>query len=254
MRHIQEPPAEPPAELPDRPGTVTRRVVTRTAAWAAPAVLTAVAAPAYAGSGTPCTDSGAFLPNQGFGFLCPWFVLGPGSQPQVDVDISAVSAQGQPVTQGYDTDALIRIKNDPSGNANAYYIRLRQSLSMKPGDTLTMALTFTRSLRNFALTISNIDRYPGQWSDAVSVSSGASVLTRGSNVIGSGTAADPFVANTANAKAVEGADNNVASRVRVVWPGSLTRVSVTYVAADAKSASTTGPYIGVGTFSYNNCA
>jgi hypothetical protein len=118
------------------------------------------------------------------------------------------------------------------------------------GDTVSITLTLARPVRNLTFTITNIDKTAGQWVDQVVASPTAfGVLSRGSNVVGTGTTADPFTGQ---------ADLAVTSKdpsgdVTVTWPGQVQQVTVSYTAGIAQTSKTT-QYVGVGGFSYDNCS
>jgi hypothetical protein len=224
--------------------SLSRRTVTTAAAWAAPAVLTAVGAPAYAAGSIPaCTDRGSDLLDQGLGRQVTglWF----GNDEQADVVITATDAAGNTISAGSDTGKLARTTYSPRWN----YITLHHAKGMKQGDTITLTLRFTpRPVRDFTATITAIDKVTGEWIDEVVVSPApVGVVTRGSAVSGSGTVADPFTSD------VDKAIKDAAGDVTLLWPGPLTQVQIRYVAADLTNASPTGQRIGVGRFAYDNC-
>jgi hypothetical protein len=225
------------------PGGVGRRLVTKTAIWTTPVVLTAISAPAYAAASTAaCQDSGQDGLNQGTGLLVPWFSMADDPYTvYVDVTTGATSA-GQPTAPGSGTGTLQRTKYF------LYYIKLAMPKTAAQGDTVTLALGFERVISNFTCTITNLDRTTGQWIDQVSTSpTPFSVLSRGANVAGSGTTGDPFTGKTD--KAVSDASGDVTLR----WSGPLSGVTFTYTAGITQT-SKTAQYVGVGGFSYDNCA
>jgi hypothetical protein len=230
---------------------VSRRTVARTAAWAAPVVLTAVAAPSYAASGGVCVDRGSDPLSQGVGttvaFLAFFDPTGKATGVQADVAITATDAQGNPLPssrKAAETGKLGTTDYQPSWN----YITLHDPKGMKQGDTLTLTISYNRVVRNATLTITDIDKLTGQWIDQVYASPSGYVAARGPNVVGTGASGDPFVAS------VEAEIHTSAGDVRLTWPGAVTQVKITYVAGDRKNSSGLGQHIGVGQFAYDSCA
>jgi hypothetical protein len=228
------------------PTPVSRRLVTRTAAWATPVVLTAVTAPAYAAASTAtCTDSGQDPLNQGYGYQVPWFYLGDDPY-TVDVDVatSARNAAGAAITPGSGTGTLQKTSYRLS------YIKLAMPTTAAQGDTVSITLTLTRAVRNLTFTLTNVDKTAGQWVDQVVASPAAfGVLSRGANVAGSGTTADPFTGKADKAVTSKDASGDVI----VTWPGLVQQVTVSYTAGIAQTSKST-QYVGVGGFSYDNCS
>jgi hypothetical protein len=224
-------------------GGVSRRLVTKTAIWTTPVVLTAISAPAYAAASTQaCQDFGQDALNQGIGTTVTWFYMG-GDVTSVDADvtITATSATGASLTPGSGNRTLQRTKYF------LYYVKLAMPKVTHQGDTVTLTLDFSRIVYNFSCTITNIDRTSGQWADQVSASpTPFSVLSRGSAVVGSGTPGDPFASN------VDQTVSDASGDVTLRWPGPMTQATITYTAADAQNTKS-GQFIGVGGFSYDNC-
>jgi hypothetical protein len=231
---------------------VSRRTVARTAAWAVPVVITAVGAPAYAAtSGTPtCTDSGTApltVGNQKVTTLAFMDATGKATGVSASVAITATDKTGKalpPNRQSPDTGTVATTDYSPGWND----LILHMPKGLKQGDTLKLTLTFSKPVKNATLSMTDIDKLTQQWIDNVVVSpSGFSVATKGPDVSGSGTTADPFTAN------VEAEIHTNAGDLTLVWPGTVTSVTVTYIAADKDNKSELGQHIGIGKFGYNNC-
>jgi hypothetical protein len=219
---------------------VGRRTVTRTAAWAVPAVATAAAAPAHAATSGHCPDWGVDTLSGTTGRV-PFLAFTPSGL-QADLVYAAVR-NGKPA-----------VRDSATGRASATWewLRLNQAAGMSQGDSVTLTIdNFVTpqayvSVRNLQLTVTAIDKVTGQWADQISfdpppdlvVSQGAN-LTRGQD--------GSFSADR------EGAASGSDGDVTVRWNGPLRTVRVTYTAADSQNASPTGQFVGVGRFSYDNC-
>ncbi|MGC4112953.1 MAG: hypothetical protein QM747_21555 [Nocardioides sp.] len=232
-------------------GPVSRRTVTRGAAWTVPVVASAVAAPAYAVTSGACTDSDhGLMPLSGWSGKVTWGYFAP-SQLQVDMGITAVRG-GVEVADPYADKVTGRVVRQ----TGLSYLKLHQPAGMHQGDTMT--LTFENflptvghvtSVRNLQLTLTGVDKVTGQWIDEVSFDPPPSlVVSRGAAVIGTGTSSDPFRSNR------EGAITGTTDGdVTVVWSTAVSIMKVIYRSADASNASSTGQFIGVGNISYSNC-
>ena len=58
-----------------------------------------------------------------------------------------------------------------------------------------MTLTFSQPVRDLSLPITDIDKDTDLWIDEIIVGPASFVATKGANVIGTGTDADPFKAS-----------------------------------------------------------
>jgi hypothetical protein len=229
---------------PDARGA-SRRTIIRTAAWATPVVLTAVAAPSFAaGSGTDCTQLGSATLTPNRSGVVDRLVF-PGG---VSATISyAKTAHGRSRTP-FDGETGHVFSTDYGTPWD--YIRLHHPEGMDQNDTLTMTIDFAQPVSSFSLTLTDIDMSVGSWIDEVSLAPASFVVdARGKNVVGGGTAGDPFTS------AVDDNINSAAGDVTVTWagPAALQAFTITYVAADADNRSNIGQMIGIGKFSYNNC-
>ena len=118
---------------------------------------------------------------------------------------------------------------------------------MSQGDTIALTLTFDAPVENLTLTVTDIDMWTGRWIDQVYTTSGATVVAKGVNVVGSGTSADPFISTVKKDIYTDAGD------LTLTWPGPLTVVQVFFRAGDLTNTSSTGQHIGVGKIGFDNC-
>ena len=126
---------------------------------------------------------------------------------------------------------------------------------------ITLTIDFTEDVRNLSLTITDIDKNifqnaPNRWIDEVVFTPGRrvapddggfTVVKRGPNVIGDGTAATPFKSS------VNEDIHTPAGDLTLSWPGPLQVVTIAYKAAGANNVNAVGQQIGVGKINFNNC-
>ncbi len=223
---------------------VSRRTVVKAAAWSVPVLAFAAPVPAFAASRcTPSTNLDG---------------LQTGSKPSsitfmpsalVASLAYASSGQPNPPTPG-GTGTVAATSTNPSWK----YIELEMVEQLNAGDYVQLTITFPASgVENLRFTIHDIDKVRDRnlnvaWVDHVIVS-GTSGYTsvRGTNVIGSGTAGDPF-------RPDQWGDNPIDSglnRVTITFPGIVTQVVIKYVAgANGYSGN---QHVGLGNLSYNDC-
>jgi hypothetical protein len=213
----------------EAPG-VSRRTVAKSTAWATPLLVTSVAAPAYAASG-PCVGGEATLVSG----TMPVNLTFPPSTVTATVGWSSTGAQGDDQTPG-ETGLVRTVAYSPTWN----YLKLHLPRGMTQGDTVTLTLTFSQPVTNLSLTITDIDKETKNWIDEVVVSPLGFTADKAANVIGTGTAADPFRSQ------VEGGIDSAAGDVTLTWAGPVTQVQITYRAADSQNKSGIGQHIGVG--------
>lgn len=214
----------------DRP--VTRRTVTRGAAWTAPLVVVGVTVPAYAVS-TACVAGTATL-TQG---TSPTVLSFPPSLVTATVSYSAKNGDGTvraDNTPG-ETGEVHSTDYSPSWN----YLKLHLPKSLVKNQTVTMTLSFTQAVTGLSLTVTDIDGATGSWFDELVVNTLGFTHAGAANVIGTGTSADPF------RSIVDGGISSAAGDLLLTWPGSLSQVQLTY-RAGITGDSDIGEHIGVG--------
>ena len=222
----------------DTVGTVSRRTLTRSTAWAAPVLVTSVAAPASAASG-PCAGGQAALN----GSTLPVPLTFSPSTVTATVTFSSTGATGNDQTPG-ETGEIHATAYSPSWR----YIKLHLPAGMDQGDTVTITLTFSQPVTGLSLTITDIDKDKDQWIDQVIVNTaGYAVAAKGANVTGAGTTGNPFTTS------VNGGIDSAAGDVKLTWQGSLSQVQLTYRAADILNGSGIGQHIGVGLIGFASC-
>ncbi len=246
---------------------ISRRTVARGMAWTAPVVLTSVTVPAFAASPAPCTNPTILL-----GTFVKTFnddldrdevtsiKFGTGTSAfSATVSYETIGWDGNP--KPGDTSEVHRTEfhNGDDNTPNYDYITLQHpdESGYSKDDTIVATIDFTpKTVRNLTFSITDIDFITGRWIDHVFVTPKATVLARGSTVIGDGTYKDPTVAGSVDKpfKSNESGDR-LSSRgdVTLTWPGYVSKIKVTYVAADEDNASDDGQHIGLGKFSVSSC-
>ncbi|HEX3929802.1 MAG TPA: hypothetical protein VHW64_03810 [Nocardioides sp.] len=227
---------------------MSRRTVTRTAVWAVPVVSTAVGAPALAASRGCQSVLGRLYTDQSGDISSIHFAgSGPGQAVSAGVAITQVR-RGRTVR-----DPLGNGVTGTTGTAQYqpgfYYVVLSHDQGMEVGDVLTMTVTLSRPVANFFLTLTQVDHLGGYYDDEVWLGTpGFSIVTRGTEVLGTGTQAVPFSSGS------EASIHSNANDVTVTWPGSLDQFVVNYVVGDAgERLSQCGQWIGVGNVGYDSC-
>jgi hypothetical protein len=74
------------------------------------------------------------------------------------------------------------------------------------------------------------------------------VTAKGKNITGTGVTGAPFTSKK------DAEIHNADGDLTLTWPGTVTSVTITYVAGDPTNSSEEGQHIGIGKFAYNNCA
>ena len=212
----------------DRPA-ITRRTLARGAAWSAPIAVVSVAVPAFAAS-TQCVP-GAVALTAG---TSPMLLSFLPTAVTASVTFASVG-YGADSTPG-ETGTVQTTSYSPSWN----FIKLHHPKGMKTGNTITMTLTFSQPVQKLSVKITDIDKTVGQWIDDVIISPAGFVATPAKNVVGAGTAANPYTTKLDGG--IENADGDLA----LFWAGPLSQVSITYLAADQDNTSDIGQHIGIG--------
>lgn len=220
---------------------ISRRTVMKGAAWSAPLLVAAVAAPAYAAS--QCTPEASF-DN-----------LKPGTSPSsitfqpsnVTATLSyASNGQGGDPTPG-DTGKVARTSTTPAWN----YLELQMVSSLNQGDYVDLTIDFSVPVQGLSFIIHDIDKSGSDWNvawvDNVVVMTGGYTSVLGSNIQGDGTTGNPF-------NPIQWGDTPIDSgngRVRVTWAGSVNQVKIRYLAG--QSGNSQSQHIGIGNLSYDAC-
>lgn len=216
----------------------SRRTVVRGAVWAAPAVMVAGAAPAFAASPTPCTPTTMF-DNLAVGTSPSTITFQPSG---VTATLSYTSSgQGGDPTPG-DTGKVAQTSTSPAWK----YIEL-EMLRPDKGDYIDLTITLSQPVEGLSFVLHDIDSTAGAFRDTVIVSTSGFTATKGANIQGSGSSADPF-------RPIAVGDTAISSGlgdVRLTWAGSVSSVQLRYRAA--VSGNSTNQHIGLGNLSYSAC-
>lgn len=167
---------------------MTRRTLAKAAAWAVPTAALTVAAPAVAASRcAPTTLSWTSFPTSSG--KRNGTVSFPGGT--ATLSRSGRTDHGESFTTDANQNSLLRLRSD-----NAF-------LSTDPANTpQTLTIRFSVEVHDLALTVFDLDRdatgglFATRFEDRVHISSPTPTrIARGAQVLGTGTAADPFRMN-----------------------------------------------------------
>ena len=243
----------PELEKPTATHGISRRTVTRGMAWTAPVVLTSVTAPAFAAS-TVCLASQDTLQQRssvlnGLAFS--------GSTITASLTYQAVNKNGVLLSDQTpeETGWIVPTPYNTAANPRWNYIKLHHPTDVAQGNVITLTITFTENVENLSLTITDIDKNtivnaPNRWIDEVVITPGGftdTVPAKGANVIGAGTATNPY------ASSVNENISTPAGDVTLTWAGPLKVVTIAYKAAGSNNVNDWGQQIGVGKLSFDNC-
>lgn len=224
--------------------TITRRTVTRGVAWSAPLAAVAVAAPAFATSPVPCVVQTNF-DN-----------LTPGTKPSaltflpstITATITWDASYGSDDTPG-GTGQVAQTNTNPAWN----YLECEMLSTITSGRTVTLSIHLSAPVTNLGFRIHDIDKTGSTqqygWDDFVIVNTPANVFTyaRGTNVVGVGTAADPFRNNVFGDQAIDSGLNHV----DLLWVGPIQDVQIIYKAGH--NGNSDNQHIGIGNISFSDC-
>lgn len=227
---------------------VSRRTVMKGAAWSAPLLVAAVAAPAYAAS--QCTPEASFDSLQ-VGSSPTSITFLPAGTPAITATLTyASNGQGGVSTPG-NTGRVARTSTSPAWN----YLEVQMVSSLNVGDWVELTIAFSSAVQGLSFIIHDIDKSDSPqnvgWVDNVVVSrppaNAAYTSALGGNIQGAGTTVSPFNPIKWGDTPIDGG----LGRVRVTWPGSVTQVKVRYLAGATGDAQS--QHIGIGNLSYDAC-
>lgn len=224
---------------------VSRRTVVKGAAWAAPVVAMASAAPAFAASA--CTPTVSFDD------------LTVGTSPTtitfLPSDVTATlsyssTGNGGDSTPG-DTGKVAKTSTTPSWN----YLEVEMLAELIKGDSVTVTITLSEPVKGLSFLLHDIDSTGTRWGNAISwgyqdtvvVPTTGYTSVLGTNIQGDGTISNPFRPINLGDTPIDGG----AGRVRLTWPGSVSVVKITYIAG--QTGNSTNQHIGIGDISFNAC-
>ena len=108
-------------------------------------------------------------------------------------------------------------------------------------------LTLTQAVTGLSFILHDIDKVHGSWVDLVEVETAGYTYERGSNIVGTGTASDPFQPSAWGDTPISSGRGDV----RLTWPGAVAQVVIKYRAGlDGNSAN---QHIGLGNLRYSAC-
>ena len=229
------------------PTGVTRRTLVKSAAWTVPVIAFAGPVPGMAAS--PCTPSTNF---DG---------LAVGTSPSVITFYNSLNqptgvtaslgwtANGQPSNKPGNTGQVLQTTQAPIFN----FLEIQMVSSLDQGDYVELTITINGGpVTGLSFKIIDIDKSVGPgnvaWVDNIWVRTPGFTFTRGSNILGSGTQADPFVANAWGDTPIVSGQGDV----RITYPGAVSQVVIRYLAAQNGNAQS--QHVGLGNLSYNICS
>lgn len=194
---------------------LSRRSVTKGAAWVTPVLVIGAPAPATAASPN-C------LPQK-----LAWTALSPGA--------AVTSGQAFPIgktTVTYsDTGATTTARNSTVSTSDVGGITAGAGLAFtSPNNTTstaqTISFSFSAQVTNVSLSIADIDWDGTGYQDRITVNTDGYTSTLGTQITGTGTAASPFRA----AQSVSGGvpNTSTAGTITLSWAGPLKQISFTY--------------------------
>ena len=216
----------------------SRRTVVRGAAWSVPVIAVVATAPAYAASACPATT-------------LVWSTLGNGNVfTSTTVGAVTVTLTVSGVTNANNNRTIST--NQTGGQSS----NLRFYSGSANGSSQTVTFSFTRTstgapvnVTNLSFSFLDIDSGgAGNWDDRVSVNTGGFgyIVQSTTYVQGTGAAATPFRAASANTSANTGA-TSTNGNVAVTWTAPVSSVSFTYSQGVAAGGS---PFIGISNMSF----
>lgn len=216
---------------------ISRRTVVKGAAWAAPVVAMASAAPAFAASA--CT------PTVSFDDLkvgsSPTSVTFLPSTVTATLSYSSTGNNGDP-TPG-NTGKVAKTSTNPSWN----YLEVEMLQELTKGDSVTVTITLSEPVEGLSFLIHDIDSESKAYQDTVVVGPAGYTSALGTNIQGAGTSSSPFRPIAWGDTPIDGG----AGRVKVTWPGSVSQVTVTYIAGITGNSQ--NQHIGIGDISFDAC-
>lgn len=218
---------------------LSRRVLARGVAWSAPTIVVGFAAPAFAAS-TPCPPRTlTWTSGLASGLTAQSGATATVGSTSITAKLSgATGAANNATVTSMGTVSNSLVLYSPTGVATTEQ---------------TLSLTFSQSVSNVRLTISDLDSRVltsgERYRDLVSVSpTGYSGTTASNGTTGAGTKQSPY----AGGNSVE--DNAADGNITLTWGASLTTLSLTYGQSGTIPTSFT-PHIGISgiTFTPSTC-
>ena len=229
----------PPSPGSEQSPGVSRRLVTRTAAWATPVVLSAATAPAYAADQPPgqCTDHGQAVLGRGRLQARDRCSSHP-RRGRATVSLQHTDSTGKVLDLDSTSGTIGTTEYTPGWSYLTLHHRPRQGTR---ATRITLTLTFDAPVKNLALTVTDIDRLPGQWFDS-------GLHLTGSHGHGPRACRSPAAAPGTTPSPARSPRTSTTTHgdVAVTWPSALTTVQLVLGAADSKNNGTVGQQVGVG--------
>lgn len=229
-------PVEPSGAARAASDGISRRTIVKGAAWAVPVI--AVAAPIPSVAASPCTPTTNF-DNLQVGTRPTSVTFSPSG-----VTASLVwASNGQPSQTPGQTGRVAQTSTSPSWK----YIEMEMVSSLRVGDWVQLTINVSQPVTGLSFILHDIDKERSAWVDLVEVETPGYTYQRGSNIVGTGTASDPFQPNAWGDTPIASGQGDV----RLTWPGSIAQVKVKYRAGIDGSSS--NQHIGLGNLRYAAC-
>lgn len=221
-----------------------RRTMIKAAAWAAPALMIAAPAPAFAAASvcSPSTNLQGLKVGSSPSSI-PFYDVN-GTATGVTASLSYTSSgQGGDNTPG-NTGKVAQTTSTPSWK----YIELQMVSNLNKGDYVEITLTFNQPVTGLSFIVHDIDKVSGQWVDEVIINSPSGYThSGGSAITGTGTSGNPFTSNVWGDLPIATGQGSV----RVTYADPVQTVKIRYRAGANGNASS--QHVGLGDLSYNTC-
>lgn len=220
---------------------VSRRTLVKTAAWTVPVIALAAPVPAWAAS--QCTPSTNFDGLQVGSRPTSIIFYDVQNQPTgVTANLTwSSNAQGGDPTPG-DTGLVEQTAQGWN------YLESEMISPLTQGEWVQLDVAVVGGpVEGLSFIVHDIDKVQGAWTDNVVISPAGYTFVLGGNIQGAGTAGNPF-------NPINFGDTPISSGlgdVRITFPGSVSAVSIRYVAG--ATGNSQNQHVGIGDFSYNAC-
>lgn len=237
------------------PATPSRRHLLKAGAWAAPAVVLASAAPAYATSTRPtraCSNVLHLLNWSTASMSGTATIRTAWARPSAPVPVGSTVEDVRVTLTSAVAGNMVRLNNRGGQNmtVTSHQVgglgtvglelyqgistgRARSDASQRNKDVQSLSVVFDREVTGLSFTITDIDSGAGQFADRVAIEGAAYTATRFGDVNGDGTAARAWSGSTTNVDHKTSGDGNV----KVTFTQPLTAFSLRFW--NASSGSTT---------------
>lgn len=220
--------------------SVSRRTLVKGAAWSIPVIAAASAIP-HAAASVTCGDK-----------VINWNQVPTGTAVTPGTLLSAAGSSVTATVTATGTTTLsdnLHVLAGPDGGLPGEFLNIGVPGGGQFEESVTV--TFSQPVTNVSFTLGDIDSYvDNAFQESVSLSPQSfSVVSLGSEVTGSGTSADPWLATAG--QNVEPTDS--IGNVTVLYPGPLLSFTITLKDVFPSADGSTGHSIDLFDISFNDC-